>query len=98
MSSTRPYLSCIAALLLLAVAACATNESGKGNDVFADTPPKDEIVCRRVRPVGSHVPVEVCRTTAQSEEDQRRALDAIGPLRPMGGDLPPPPPPSTNPN
>lgn len=88
----------VAAASIFGLAACATGESQGGNEYFAETPPRDEIVCRRERPVGSHVPRQVCRTVRESDENQRRALEAMGPLRTMSGDLPAPPRPPSNSN
>lgn len=47
---------------------------------------QDEVVCRKVRTVGSYVPKRVCRTRAQIEAEREAVLDGVGPLRPMAGD------------
>lgn len=99
MSTQHRYLYLLALISAFGVAGCATSESEPGNEKFVDAGPKDEIVCRRERPVGSHVPRDVCYSRRESEENQRRALEALGPLRTMSGSLPTPPSqPPTNPN
>lgn len=79
------------AMLLLAMtsigmAACAGNENRSKEEYLAGRPPEDELICRRQRPVGSHVPVHICRTRAQVEADREAALNEVGPLRTMGGE------------
>ena len=88
----------VVATTSIGIVACATSETGSDAEYFSGQPPKDEIICRRQRTVGSHVPVHICRTRAQVEADREAALRAIGPLRTMSGDLPKPPPPPPPPN
>ena len=38
---------------------------------------KNQVVCRRERPVGSRMTKTVCRTRAQIEEERRAAQDAL---------------------
>ncbi len=44
------------------------------------SPPQNELVCRKVRSVGSNIPKKVCRTRAQLEADResgQETLDAL---------------------
>ena len=52
----------------------------------ADLSPDEELVCRRYRAVGTHIPVEVCRTRAELEAEREASMRSVGPLRSMGGD------------
>jgi len=52
----------------------------------------DEVICKRQRPVGSHVPKMVCRTRRQMELDREAVYRNFGTGAPEMGDLPPPPP------
>ena len=84
------------------LAACITNETEPDEDAVAYQEPMDpnEVICKRQRPIGSHIPVRICRTRAQIEADREAALRATGPLRTMGGrpgPAAPPPPPTPSP-
>jgi hypothetical protein len=68
------------------VAELEVNEAGEY--VFPEDDKANEIVCRRYRTVGSHLPKRVCKTRREMEEEQREALESVGPLRTMGGDEP----------
>lgn len=90
------------AVSAVVLAACAASETVPEDSVAYQEPPMDpnEVVCKRQRPIGSHIPVTVCRTRAQMEADREAALRATGPLRTMGGrpgPATPPPPPSPTP-
>jgi hypothetical protein len=50
-------------------------------------------VCRKRRPIGSHIPVTVCKTRGQIDGDREAALNSVGMLRTISGGLPTPPPP-----
>ena len=82
----------IIAATTLTIVACASGETQSDDQQVNNLPASDEVVCRRERHVGSHVPVMICRTRRQMEEDQREAMDAVGPLRTMGGNESPSPP------
>ncbi len=72
----------LAAALILS--GCATSESDEY--IVSDLAPEEEVICKRQRPVGSHIPVRVCRTRAQIEADKEAAMREVGPLRTIGGD------------
>lgn len=55
----------------------------------ADLSPDEELVCRHYRAVGSHIPVEVCRTRGELEAEREATMRTVGPLRPMGGNTRP---------
>ena len=97
---SRKYIQSILviAATFLSIVACATGETQSDDLQVYNFPARDEFVCRRQRTVGSHVPKTVCRTRGQMEADQREALEAVGPLRTMSGNLPTPPPPPPPPN
>ena len=40
----------------------------------------DELVCRRVRPTGSHFPKRVCKTRRELAEEERKVMESYGPL------------------
>ena len=84
----------IIAATSLTIVACATSETEPdAQHVYNfEDKDKDEVICRRQRTFGSHVTKVVCRTRGQIEEDQRAAMEMLGPLRPMGGDEPRRPP------
>ena len=65
--------------------------TGQPTTVAADgPPPRDTLVCRRYRTVGSHMPVRVCRTIAEMEADRAAVQDSMGMLGTMGGSEPKP--------
>lgn len=78
----------------IGMAACSGNKTEPDATVAYDVPRFDphEVICKRQRPVGSHIPVMVCRTRAQMEMDREAAYRNFGPGAPETGDLPPPPP------
>lgn len=69
----------------LGIVACASNEQATSAKSIADAPPRDEVLCRRERPLGSHVPVWVCRDARDAELERDDAQRAMGPLRTMSG-------------
>jgi len=84
-------------LILLAAigtAACASSNRPQAGDPerlvagdpVAEDYREDRVVCRRQRPVGSHLPITVCRTESQMQAERDAAQDAIGVLRPITGD------------
>jgi hypothetical protein len=78
------------------LSACASNDSESlavldvneaGEYVFDETQDDwDEVVCKRQKIAGSHVPQRVCKTRAQLEDEREEALESVGPLAPMAGD------------
>jgi hypothetical protein len=78
---------------------CSSNETVSDETLAYEEPRFDpnEVICKRQRPVGSHVPVRVCRTRLQMERDREAAYRNFGPGAPEMGDLPPPPPPTPSP-
>ena len=98
MSQKRMYLLLSAMIVTFGLAGCASNESEPESVAYDNLPPdRDEVICRRQRPVGSHVPVTVCRTRGQMERDREAAMRIYGPGAPEMGDLPRPPPRPTPP-
>jgi len=95
-TTLKPLAILIVALISTGFAACATNDSEAaaklevnedGEYIFEDNDDyRDEIVCKRRRVSGSHVPLRVCKTRAQMEEEQAEVLESVGPLAPMAGD------------
>ena len=83
----------LAATMLFALAACSANDTAPDDGLVYNEPVVDpnQVVCKRQRVAGSHIPRRVCRTQAQIENDREAALRATGPLRTMGGIGPPPP-------
>lgn len=79
----------LAATAIVGIAACATNETESEPVYAAATEAREEVICRKQRTVGSHVPKVVCRTRGQMDDERREALDSVGMLRTMGGDEPP---------
>jgi len=83
----------VGAFLLGLMSACGstseTPESGGETVVVADTLDKDlggdKMICRRQRVVGSHIPIQVCKTEAQLAREREDALDSVGMLRTIGG-------------
>ena len=88
----------VTALLFLLVA-CSANDTVPDDGLVYNEPAMDpnQVICKRQRPAGSHIPRRVCRTRAQIEQDREAALRATGPLRTMGGIGPPPPASSPSP-
>jgi hypothetical protein len=86
----------LAATASIGMVACATNESQQDGLYSSAREAGDEVICRKQRPVGSHVPVLVCRTRRQMDRERDAAVDSVGILRTMTGDLPPPPSPPPN--
>jgi hypothetical protein len=77
---------CLLILAGSAVNACSSPDSLPDEQPYvADLSPDEEIVCRRYREVGTHIPVRVCRTRAEIRAAQEEAMRAVGPLRSMGG-------------
>jgi hypothetical protein len=72
-------------VLLLLSAACAApaasgSKSGaavKSPEKVASTDPDTTYVCEKVRPTGSNIPEEVCRTVRQKTEERRQVQDAL---------------------
>lgn len=83
----------------IVLAARASGETATDDVVAYQALPMDpnEVICKRQRPIGSHIPVRVCRTRAQIEADREAALRNTGPLRTMGGRPAAPSPPPTPP-
>ncbi len=77
----------------IGIAACATGENSSDNIYENKYEARNELICRRQRTVGSHIPVQICRTRAQIEADREAAMRMVGPLSTESGNLPPPPPP-----
>ena len=98
MPGTRFHVLFLALSTSIGVAACATSESPPKSDIQAaidadaGADSRAEVVCRKRRPVGSHIPVTVCKTRGQMDRDREAALNSAGMLRTMTGDLPSPPP------
>ena len=69
----------------MALTACSTTDPKDDQYIVADLASRDEVVCKRRRPSGSHIPKLICRSRGQMEEDQQTAMRAVGPLRNMGG-------------
>jgi len=99
------YSTMLLPLIAITLAACASSTkpeeaepiavltvNEEGEYVFPEDDWRDEVVCRRVRPVGSHVPKKVCKTRGQMEEDELEALESLGPERTISGSLPTPSP------
>lgn len=85
--------------VLAGLSACSGNETEPDGTIAYEEPrfDRNEVICKRQRPVGSHVPVRVCKTRAQMEMDREAAYRNYGPGAPETGDLPPPPPSPTPP-
>lgn len=83
--SSKPFLAGLFVSLLLG--ACATGDPEAEAERLANAPPKDAIVCRRQRPVGSYIPVNVCRKREDADADREAAQRTMGPLRTMSGDM-----------
>ena len=101
MSRKQFYAILLAIAAPVGIVACATSESGQDASYSSVSEARDDVICRRQRTVGSHVPVRVCQTRGQMERDREAALNEVGMLRTMSGDLrsaPPPPPPASPPN
>ena len=98
MPGKRIHSLLLALAAFLGVSACASNESPSETDIQAAidadaaADARAEVVCRKRRPVGSHIPVMVCKTRGQMDRDREAALDSVGMLRTLTGDLPTPPP------
>lgn len=45
--------------------------------IVANAGSPDELICRTQRVTGSHMPVRVCRTRAQMEEERREAQEIL---------------------
>ena len=86
MLPARGYRLVLLSAFSSALVSCSSSERRPDEPIVADLSPGEEIVCRRQRPVGSHIPVEVCRTRAEIEAAQEAASRAVGPLRTMSGD------------
>jgi len=75
----------LGAMLLLAAACAAPAASGarsagsaKPSDkAIANADPDTTYVCEKVRPTGSNIPEEVCRTVRRKEEERRQAQDLV---------------------
>ncbi len=61
-----------------AVVKLEVNEAGEY--VFDDDDYRNEVVCKRQRVSGSHVPRRVCKMRAQLEKERQAVMDALGPL------------------
>lgn len=88
-----------AVIALLGIVSCSATDTVAEDGLVYNEPAMDpnQLVCKRQRPVGSHIPRRVCRTRAQIEQDREAALRSTGPLRTMGGIGPPPPAASPSP-
>lgn len=99
MPAKRIHVLLLALSTSIGVAACATGESTPDSDIQASidadaaTDARAELVCRKRRPIGSHIPVTVCKTRGQIDGDREAALNSVGMLRTISGGLPTPPPP-----
>lgn len=79
----------LGALLLLAVSCAAPAATGAGSaasakattkapdKAVAAADPDTTYVCEKVRPTGSNIPEEVCRTVRRRDEDRRQAQDLV---------------------
>ena len=91
---TRFWINAALALVMLfVIAACSANDIAPDDGLVYNEPVVDpnQVVCKRQRVAGSHIPRRVCLTQAQIENAREAALRATGPLRTMGGIGPPPP-------
>ena len=96
MTALKIAIYAIVAMMLFGLAACATNDTEAvaklqvneaGEYVFDDgNDPGDEVICKRQRINGSHIPQRVCKTRSQIEEEHEQVLESVGPLAPMAGD------------
>lgn len=82
-----------AVLLIFFMTGCASNQpdTDQQHSVLADNTPVNnavpveservsddsEVVCRRVRETGSHIPKKVCKTRAQIERERAANADAL---------------------
>ena len=92
MTNAQIPLVVTAVIALSGIVACSANETAPDDGLVYNEPAMDpnQIICKRQRVAGSHIPRRVCRTRAQIEQDREAALRATGPLRTMGGIGPPP--------
>ena len=99
MATFLTRISLVMIAVIAGLSACSSNETAPDEAMAYEEPRFDpnEVICKRQRPVGSHVPVTVCRTRAQMEMDREAAYRNFGPDAPEMGDLPPPPPSPTPP-
>jgi hypothetical protein len=79
----------LGAMMLLATACAAPAATGAGSAVSAKpaakatdkavaaADPDTVYVCEKVRPTGSNIPEEVCRTVRRKEEERRQAQDLV---------------------
>ncbi|HSB19108.1 MAG TPA: hypothetical protein VLD85_03765 [Anaeromyxobacteraceae bacterium] len=83
----------LGAMMLLAAACAAPAATGAGSAVSAKpaakasdkasdkavaaADPDTVYVCEKVRPTGSNIPEEVCRTVRRKEEERRQAQDLV---------------------
>lgn len=75
----------LGAILLLAAACAAPAATGArsagsanpSDKKVANADPNTTYVCEKVRPTGSNIPEEVCRTVRQRDEDRRQAQEAL---------------------
>jgi len=82
----------LALFVPVALTGCATTDGNQGDYLVQDLSSREEVICKRQRHLGSHIPVTVCRTRAQIEADQQAAMRSVGPMRPTGGSEPRRPP------
>lgn len=54
--------------------------------VLDDDLVKERVICKRQRPLGTHVAVKVCKTESQIEAERKAAQDSMGMLRTISGD------------
>ena len=85
MTSKLPLAGLMPLVVAMAAASCSSAERRPDAPIVADLSPDEEVICRRYRPVGTHIPVQVCRTRAEIEAAREAALRSVGPLRPMSG-------------
>lgn len=87
------HLVLLAAIAPAGIVACAANDTEADDGYVYNHSPNDEVICRRQRVVGSHLPVRVCKTRAQMERERAAGARAMDDLRTMGGNEPRPPSP-----
>jgi len=75
--------------LTLVLAACAAEPPTAQTKVNGGTEDPD-IICAKETPIGSHIPVTICRERERIDTDRRTATDALG--RAQSGSSGPPRP------
>ena len=68
--------------VIFAAAVATAADSGKTNPT--EPKPKPAVVCHSVTPLGSRLPVRVCRPAAMVEQDKVEAQDATRAMQNVG--------------